>query len=284
MTRHEIQRQLNAIDDLPTLPAIAMTLNRMLQDIETPIEKMVALLETDQALTIRLLRLVNSSFYGFKSRIASLQHAITLMGYSTVQNAVVNISVIECLETESAPQGFDPADFWVHSIGVACMSRFLAARTKLAAPDEAFTAGLIHDIGKIILVNHFPEVFTALVEVVAAEKVSFHEAEKRSDTLPHHLIGSHLGKHWMLPMSLEAAIRHHHNSSGRSEDLVLADIVAVADLLVHLFDHTPGHRFQRGALPGAIRDPVITLLRETRRWLPEIQAATTKACEFFDKG
>lgn len=284
MNRHEIQRQLTAIDDLPTLPTIAMTLNRMLQDIDTPIEKMVALLETDQALAIRLLRLVNSSFYGFKSRIASLQHAITLMGYSTVQNAVVNLSVIECLQTDSVPEGFDPTKFWVHSIGVAVMSRFLATQTNLAAPDEAFTAGLIHDIGKIVLVNHFPDVFTALMKVVAAEKVSFYEAEKISDSLPHYLIGSQLGKRWMLPAALEAAIRHHHNSSSRSADLVLVDIVAVADLLVHVFDQTPGYHFQRDALPLAVRDPVITLLKDSRSWLPNIKAVTTQACEFFNKG
>jgi hypothetical protein len=88
----------------------------------------------------------------------------------------------------------------------------------------------------------------------------------------------------MLPAVLEAAIRHHHNSSGRSEDLVLAEIVAAADLLVHVFDHTPGHHFQRDALPLTVRDPVITLLRESRNWLPRVHAATTQACEFFNKG
>jgi HD-like signal output (HDOD) protein len=206
------------------------------------------------------------------------------MGYSTVQNAVVNISVIECLKTDSVPDGFDPAQFWVHSINVAVMSRYLATRTKLAASDEAFTAGLIHDIGKIILVNYFPDVFAALLEVAAAETVSFHDAEKKSGSLPHYLIGSHLGKRWMLPAALEAAIRHHHRSGGRSEDLVLADIVAVADLLVHVFDHTPGHRFRRDALPPAVRDPVITLLKDTRSWLPTVKAEMIQACTFFDKG
>lgn len=284
MNRHQMQRQLEKVDDLPTLPTVAMALNQMLQDVATPIEEMVALLEKDQALAIRLLRLVNSSFYGFKSKIASLRHAITLMGYSTVQNAVVTISVIECLKTDSAPKGFDISQFWLHSIRVAVMSRYLASHTNLFVPEEAFTAGLVHDIGKVILVNHFPEVFASLMDLIETEQISFFNAEKRSDSLSHHLIGSQLARRWMLPDALEAAIRNHHSGGGHAGTPLLADMVAVADVLVHVFDKTPGYEFQREAIPSSVREPIVTILKDSSDWFPKVNSEMAVACEFFNKG
>ena len=156
MNREQMMKKVSSLTSLPTLPVVAMELNRMLQDMETPIERLVELLERDQSLVMKILRLVNSSFFGLKNRVTSLRHAVTLLGYSTVQSAVVTISVIDGLKVKHEIPGFDIGVFWTHAIAVAVMTRQLAERTRLTQADEAFTAGLLHDVGKIVLVNHFP--------------------------------------------------------------------------------------------------------------------------------
>jgi putative nucleotidyltransferase with HDIG domain len=281
MKRHQMQQALSKIEELPTLPAVAMSVNRMLQDVNTPIEKMVSMLEKDQSLSLRLLRLVNSSFYGFKSRITSLRHAITLMGYSTVQHAVVTISVIDCLKISAALNGFNASEFWTHSIGVAVMCRYLATRTKLAEPEEAFTAGLVHDIGKVVLVNHFMDELIALMTSVSAEKITFYESEKKYDTYPHNLIGGHLAKRWMLPEALQAAIRYHHGGQTVSTDNPLVNLVTVADLLINTVDNVAGHQFKRDDIPVSIREPVVDALKYRARWFPLVKEEVAAACDFL---
>ena len=282
MNRHQMIKEIEGLRGLPTLPTVAMEVNRMLKDMETPIEKLVALLEKDQAMALKILRLVNSSFYGFKSKISSLRHAITLMGYNTVQNAVVVVSVIDSLSVSGKLKGFDITNFWPHSIRVAVMSRHLACLSKLSVPEDAFTAGLIHDIGKVVLVNHFPEVFVTVMESTAADGISFFDSEKKHGTYAHNLVGNVLAMKWMLPESLASAIRFHHNDTGRDVE-ALTGLVTVADTLVNLMDGMKGHRLQPEMIPTVVRDPINKILKDSSRWYPTVNREMATACDFFIK-
>jgi putative nucleotidyltransferase with HDIG domain len=283
MNRHQMIKTIDRISDLPTLPAVAMEVNSMLQDVDSPIERLVELLEKDQSMVLKILRLVNSSFYGFKSKITSLRHAVTLMGYSTVQNAVVSVSVIDSLKTKNTLKGFDISRFWTHSIRVAVLSRHLAAQTKLAVPEEAFTAGLVHDIGKVVLVNHFPDVFVELMDVAAAQTITFYAAEMHGDTYPHNLIGSNLARRWMLPESLDLAIRHHHGGKSQGVDGMLPGLVSMSDTLVNVMDNLSGHRLSPEIMPQAVRGPLTNVLKDSANWFPEIKQEMAAACDFFNK-
>ena len=284
MNRHQMIKAIDRISDLPTLPAVAMEVNSLLQDVDTPIERLVELLEKDQSMVLKILRLVNSSFYGFKSKITSLRHAVTLMGYSTVQNAVVTVSVIDSLKVKKALKGFDISLFWTHSIRVAVMNRHLATRTRLAAPEAAFTAGLVHDIGKVVLADHFPDVFVELMEAAAAETITFYAAEKQRDTYPHNLIGSNLARRWMLPESLNLSIRHHHGGIAQGVDGTLPGLVTVSDTLVNVMDSLPGHRLAPEIMPEAVSQPVTGVLNDSASWFPEVKREMAAACDFFNKG
>jgi len=277
-------KAIDRISDLPTLPAVAMQVNSLLQDVDTPIEHLVEVLEKDQSMALKILRLVNSSFYGFKSRITSLRHAVSLMGYSTVQNAVVTVSVIDSLKVKKALKGFDIAQFWTHSIRVAVMSRHLAMQTRLAEPEAAFTAGLVHDIGKVVLADHFPDVFVGLMEATASEKTSFYQAETQRDTYPHNLIGSHLARRWMLPEQLNLAIRHHHGGVAQGLDAAFLGLVALSDTLVNVMDNLPGHRLAPEIMPQAISAPLTGVLKESASWFPDVKQEMAAACDFFNKG
>lgn len=284
MNRHQMIKQIDTINDLPTLPTIAMEVNKLLQDVDTPIEDLVDLLERDQTMVLKILKLVNSSFYGFKSKINNLRHAVTLMGYSTVQSAVVTVAVIDSLKTKNDLKGFDISIFWTHSIGVAVMCRHLASSTKLAMPEEAFTAGLIHDVGKVVLVNHFPEEFVSLCDAIEGSKVAFYVAEKELDTYPHNLIGGNLSRRWMLPERLDHAIRYHHGGAAKNPDAGLTNLVSVADTIVNMMNNQRGHKLSQETIPEAIRQPIAEILKDSAEWLPKIKQDIVDCCAFFNKG
>jgi len=283
MNRQQMMNKLDRISGLPTLPTVAMEINQLLQDENAPIEKLVDMLEKDQSMVLKILRLVNSSFYGFRSKISDLRHAVTLMGYSTVQHAVVTVAVIDSLNAETDLKDFDITRFWTHSLSVAVMCRHLAAQTKLAVPNEAFTAGLIHDIGKVVLVSHFPDVFVSLMKQTAEDQITFYMAEKTGDTYPHNLIGSNLARRWMLPQALDLAIRHHHGTIAQNLDGTVPGLVAASDSLVNVMQGIPGHRLGADTVAESIRAPVLQTLQDSASWFPRIKQEMASACDFFIK-
>jgi putative nucleotidyltransferase with HDIG domain len=284
MNRQQMIKKVESLSTLPTLPVVAMELNRMLQDAETPIEQLVELLERDQSMALKILRLVNSSFFGFKSRVTSLRHAVTLLGYSTVQSAVVTVSVIDALKMKIGLKQFDISTFWSHSIAVAVMGRHLATRTKLVPAEEAFTAGLLHDIGKVVLVKEFPEIFVRILETRAADRVTFYEAERALDSWPHTRIGSHLAKRWMLPAVLVDTIHHHHYRAGSAADSPMANLIGVADILANIMEGNPGYRLEGENLPPSIKDPMVRVLKDSANWFPEVKTEIVNAGNFFRQG
>ena len=279
MNREQMMKKVSSLTSLPTLPVVAMELNRMLQDMETPIERLVELLERDQSLVMKILRLVNSSFFGLKNRVTSLRHAVTLLGYSTVQSAVVTISVIDGLKVKHEIPGFDIGVFWTHAIAVAVMTRQLAERTRLAQADEAFTAGLLHDVGKIVLVNHFPDIFSRVLAQMDTGQETFFAAEQRLGCWPHTRIGGYLANRWMLPEKLEQSINRHHSRADGAETFNTVALVRLADTLVNLMENRRGYRLDPNIVPETVREPVVALLKDSEAWFP-----AEAACNFFRQG
>jgi putative nucleotidyltransferase with HDIG domain len=284
MNRQQMIKKVESLSTLPTLPVVAMELNRMLQDVDTPIEQLVALLERDQSMVLKILRLVNSSFFGLKNRVTNLRHAVTLLGYTTLQNAVVTVSVIDALKLKKDIGQFDISTFWLHSIAVAVMGRHLATRTKLVPAEEAFTAGLLHDIGKVVLVNAFPDVFVRIIETKNAEQVTFYKTEQTLGSWPHTRIGSHLAKRWMLPDVLIETIRDHHQRTGSATDSPMADLIGVADCLVNIMEGNPGYRLEGGNLPPAIKDRMVVVLKDSASWFPAVKTEMVNAGNFLKQG
>jgi putative nucleotidyltransferase with HDIG domain len=284
MSRLLMMKKVESLTTLPTLPVVALEVNRLLQDEETPIERLLEILERDQTLVLKILRLVNSSFFGFKNRVSSLRHAVTLLGYGTVQNAVVTVSVIDALKMKTNLKGFDISTFWSHAIGVAVMCRHLAARTKLAPAEEAFTAGLLHDIGKVVLVNNFPEIFVRILETMQASQETFFEAEKRIDSCPHTLIGSHLARKWMLPDMLGQTIKYHHEVTDREQGFQMASLVRVADTLVNIMDAKTEYRLETEQFAPAFRDRMLAVFKDSGNWFPAVKTEIATAGDFFKQG
>jgi putative nucleotidyltransferase with HDIG domain len=227
-----ILKKLKKVEDLPTLPTVAMEVNRLLMDVNTSVKELSDTIRKDQAMVPKILKLVNSAFYGFPSRIASVDRAIVLLGYNTVRNAVLSVSVMEAFGKDKDLAGFNLSDFWIHAITVAVVSRHLAATSRLHAPEDAFTAGLIHDIGKILLIKYFPDAFVALCSRVEEGKESFFEAETDLLKIAHTRMGATLAKRWKFPDEIVDAIRNHHFYGESDEDIPgLRAIVRASNLV-----------------------------------------------------
>ncbi len=284
MNPGDLIKKVQNISNLPTLPAIVMELNRTLQDYESPVENLLDLLEKDQSLVLKILRLVNSSFFGFKNKVSSLRHAVTLLGYSTIQSAVVAVAVIDTLSMKKKLNGFEIERFWEHSIHVAVLSKYVAANTRIAPAENAFTAGLLHDIGKVILAHFFPDIFVQVAEFMQSESVPFSEAEKALELPSHGLIGSILAQRWMLPDVLVGAIRHHHDGAGRSPEPQLTALIGVGNTIVHKIAGDNPYPLSLSHFPEEQKNSMAAFLNNGCNWYREIKKEIQEASLFFKKG
>ncbi|MGD9010171.1 MAG: HDOD domain-containing protein [Desulfobacteraceae bacterium] len=281
MDRSQIVAKIENVKNLPTLPSIALAVNKLLKDYDSPMEDLVALLEKDQSLVMKILRLVNSSFFGFKSKVKSVAHAVTLLGYNTVQNAVITVSVIEALTLKNKIENFEIDDFWKHSISVAAMSKFIAMHTKLSPPEDAFTSGLLHDIGKIIWANFFPDELVRILQEIEKNHVTFCKAEKALDLPTHSMLGSVLAKRWMLPAAMVESIKYHHSRKNGMSNGHLKDVVRMSDRIVHMAEGDNGHHLELESFESNVQDSAVKFFRKNPDWLKTISSEMTKACEFL---
>lgn len=229
-TRNRLRSIVNRTTELRPLRSVALRAIAMAQDERTAAMDLAAVISSDQALTAKLLRLSNSPYYGYARRISNVREAVILLGMRTVRSVAVSSAIIEAMEAPGDPPGFDSDLFWAHSVCVGLVAETLARDTRVARPEDAFTAGVLHDIGKLALVICEPALFAAVVDYVVREGMPYHEAERRIAGVSHALIGGRLAMRWKFPEPLVEAIRNHHQHSGLQRLDTLADIVAAADL------------------------------------------------------
>ncbi|MBT8359115.1 MAG: HDOD domain-containing protein, partial [Deltaproteobacteria bacterium] len=199
MDSKTMMKKLERIEDLPTLPTILFEVNTLLEDINTSAKKLSDTIENDQSMVVKILKLVNSSFYGLRSRVSDISNAVVLLGFNTVRNSVISVSIIEAFSVKNDLDGFDIKEFWKHSIAVAVTSKRLAEKCRVEAPDNCFVAGLLHDIGKLVLSQYFQDLFTRVWITAQKENLDFYEAEKKEISVKHPMIGSLLAKRWQFP-------------------------------------------------------------------------------------
>ncbi|MEA1997149.1 MAG: HDOD domain-containing protein, partial [Gemmatimonadota bacterium] len=210
--RKHLKRITQSIISLPTLPTVVAKMIQMIDDPKSSARSLSRLIRSDQVLTARILRLANSSFYGFPNPIASVNLAIVALGYETVKNLGLSVSVISRFaKAGQEDELLDYSRFWEHSVGVAVASRMLARMHGLPEIEsEAFVAGLIHDLGKVILSQYQTARYSEALRIVENRRVLLARAEERVFGVDHSEVGGWLAERWNLPGSLVEAIRLHH--------------------------------------------------------------------------
>ncbi len=209
-TSVDVEKVLAGCKSIPALPSVVLEANRLLADASTPIEKVSNVLESDAALTSRVLRVANSSYYGMATRVSTLKEAIFVMGFNTVKNIVLTAAVSSMFEEKSGTL-FDMEGLWFHSMGCAIASRILVGKNSPSLSDKAYVCGILHDLGKIVIAENLPAEMKEILEKSGQEKdLTWCETEKAVLGFSHPQIGAILAKRWHFPEDYHEAIRLHH--------------------------------------------------------------------------
>ncbi|MFA9217391.1 MAG: HDOD domain-containing protein [Sphingomonadaceae bacterium] len=221
------------LDDLPSLPAVVMELLNSIDQEEVDISVLAKKVSHDQALTAKTLRLANSSLYGLQVKVTTIQQAITYLGFQTTRNLITAAAVTGCF-AEGHCKGFDHKAFWRHSIATAACAKILARQMRFNQ-DYAFTAGLLHDIGRLVLVACFPAQYSAALAHRAAHDGYLLDSERTVLGIDHVDAGLALAEHWNFSDTMRLAIGGHHDPETPGAGF-LAAIIHVADAIVHALD------------------------------------------------
>ncbi len=234
-TRDEILQELRNIRDLPTLPSVFACIIRALRNPNASVKEIARVVEADQAITMKILRLINSSFYGLSRSVDTVHQAIVLLGSNTLKNVVISASVFKALGGAGADKTFNREAFWQHSIGCGMIARFLGNQVGCGREEEGFIAGIIHDTGKVILDQHFHDKLTVVMQRVRLARVSFYQAESDTLGITHSELGAYLAELWSLPEKLVAVIAQHHRFDPAAQHASLVALVQVSDMLVRKY-------------------------------------------------
>jgi putative nucleotidyltransferase with HDIG domain len=237
----KIKQTIENISNLPSHPIVIERITKLLANPRTSAEEIGKVLTTDQALASKALKLVNSAFYGFPGRISTISHAIVILGFSTIKNIVLTASIFDSFRGKGkSNEYFNLEKLWYHSIACGAACQALAKTVGTADREESFIAGLIHDIGKIILCHYLPEDFESVIINTRNYNVLFYESEKKLFDTSHDEIGGYLARCWNLPKNLENAVRYHHQPSPAHDHYLISALVHAADIFVRALDYGNG--------------------------------------------
>ncbi|MCP4443916.1 MAG: HDOD domain-containing protein [Myxococcales bacterium] len=229
------------VDNLPTLPLVAMKVGEMVNDPTVTATEIAVTMAEDPSLSAKVLKLVNSPYYAIPGGVNDVQRAISFIGFNTLHQVVLSVSVLDALKT---PKGssFDAKGLWTHSLAVGSCAEVLAEHIRFRQGGACFTAGLLHDVGKIALAKASPKLFGGALDDARQNGKCMSDAEKDIGLPSHEKIGSRLAKKWKFPFELALPIEHHHathRNSVRNELapslMSLVDIVSVADEMARVF-------------------------------------------------
>jgi len=224
------------VHDLPPMPLVVQKLVRTLNDDKSSADDVMKVLSADQALASKVLKLVNSSFYGMSGEISTTSQAVVILGFAAIRNLAVGLSVAKFMALTDDNNGM--RSFWDHSIATAAAGKIIARRTGLVDPEEAFIASLLHDIGQLVLDLALPDEYA---EIKAQGLHNLVTNEQQAFGVGHARVGQMLLKHWKLPKNLTDAVRFHHTAKifcGDADPLV--STVALADTLANVQGETYG--------------------------------------------
>ena len=281
MDEQQILKQLNTIKDIPTLPTIVFELNQQLEDPATSIALVSQTIERDQAMALKVLKLVNSAFYAFKTRISDVKAAVVLLGFNAVRNAIVSISIIHALPKSLLLQDFEMGAFWKHSLAVAVASKNIAQKSGQESPDNCFVGGLLHDVGKVILAQYFQDLFVKAWTYMQNESVSFYEAERLELPVDHTRIGAYLAERWGLPKGLIESIRWHQDFQPEIPNANFVMIIYLANILVNSYDQNPDCEIDMAALHPKAAQFLQDQLEDIGDWYGGLTDEIETACALF---
>jgi len=230
MSMPDPQKLIEKIDDLPTLPRTVLKITELVNDPKSSAKDLARIITDDQVLTARLLKLVNSSFYGFPQRISTVTGAIVLLGFDAIRSLLLTTSVFDLFANRNRKKKQDQERFWDHSLGCAVGAKVIGNYLRHDKIEELFVSGLLHDIGKIVEMMFLPDEFANVVAAVNKENILMTTAENKVLGFNHAEVGKLLVEKWNLPVKLVQVIAHHHQPQSAGNFALEAAIVHLADI------------------------------------------------------
>jgi putative nucleotidyltransferase with HDIG domain len=232
-TKVIVDRALAAVGDIATLPEVTIKIIEIVEDPKSTARDLHDVIKSDPALSVKVLKVVNSAFYGLPGQVASVDRAIILLGLSAVKNIAIAASIARLFKGKRISEHFSATDLWRHSVATAVSARAIAkCSPHPVMTDEVFVAGLIHDVGMLIERQAFPDRFAAVINRCAAGDCDFLDCEREIIGADHQAFGVGITTKWKFPRHLRAAVGFHHNPAALSVELRnMATLIQMADIL-----------------------------------------------------
>lgn len=228
-----LEQVVSGLKDLPAVPLVVSELLASFDDPDVELDELAAQIANDQALAAKTLRLANSSFYGLQAKVRTISQAISVLGFDSVRALVVGAGVIGGFGSGRGSD-FDFEEFWRHSIATALCARALARRGS-SPPELAFVAGLLHDLGRLVLVTRFEQAYAEALAERARRDCALLDAERAVLGIDHAQVGRAIGQHWRIPEAICRAIANHHQPMQQDFGKLPA-VVHVANVIAHGLD------------------------------------------------
>ena len=272
-----VTKALSAVGEIATLPEVTVKIIEVVEDPNGTARQLHDVIKHDPALSAKVLKVVNSAFYGLPGQVASVDRAVILLGLSAVKNIAIAASLAQMFKGRQEPDLFEPSELWKHSIAVAVAAKKLAPLgTTAAATDEIFLAGLIHDLGLIIERQVFPDKLAEVCRRAGAGEGAFLDLEREVIGATHEDFGFALTTKWRFPGRLRAAVGcHHHPESVDEEFRSLVWLLRCSDVLCS----QRGIGFERTTLGDELTDDMLSTVSITREHLAEVQETLEDAIQ-----
>lgn len=228
--KDEYRKILDGIEKVPTLPIVVNKLLEMIENPKTCAEDVNRIIRMDQALTLRVLKIVNSAFYGFPRQVATVTQAVVILGFNAVKSLTLSASVIHVFSNKGSDE-FDVRAFWEHSICTGVMANMAGRRINYPLPEECLIAGILHGIGKLIFDQYLHDLFLEAVRKARKEKKLLHQAEWEIFGTDHCRVGVILAEKWKLPLQLVEAINHYPTPASAHFNPTLASLVHLGNYI-----------------------------------------------------
>ncbi|MCF8067373.1 MAG: HDOD domain-containing protein [Desulfobacterales bacterium] len=233
MCSENIAALTTCIQSFPTLPTVVNRVMEITANPESSASELMAVIRPDVSLTAVILKTSNSAFFGLSRKVSTLEQAITILGFKEIRNVVIARAVFDSFKHLKKDKQFNINIFWEHSFVCGLAAKIIAKELKYPA-NEFFIAGLIHDIGKLVMYMTLPGQYSLLLEESKAEGKRELELEIDKFGLTHDDVGMRLLKRWLFPDNLIAAVGYHHRLEEQQEEVAFSIIIHVADILAHL--------------------------------------------------
>lgn len=236
-SKKRYQRIIQDLGQIPTMPTIAAKVMQIVNDPHSSAEDVAKFISRDVALTSKVLRLANSAFYGIPRTISSVNSAIVILGFNTIRSLVLSASVLKVFPQKPGLASFDRKAFWKHSFMVGIASRMVAQiyrKRKLVDMETAFSAGLLHDIGKIILEQFSNDDYLPVLKSAKEKGLPLFMVEKSILGMSHADVSGMLVDKWQMPNELKGPIVNHHSPLDDKTCQEMASIVHYANHLCHM--------------------------------------------------